>query len=549
MSISMAKSPAVGQLPNRASLVRTILRLKLKLYFRGHTGISQLFFVLGAALVAALTIGFVGAIIFFRNHDSAADALAVGGSVLGLGWILMPILGGGERFLNPRPFSLLPIPLGNLLVAFLVASTVGIFATASAVIVLASVSQASTVLQFILMVASSATMWITMVLFGRLSVAISNTLQSRRRGRDAATVISAIAGISLAVLSQSFVAVAELVTAERLTAARGVTRWLPWGWAAETSALLSDGQLLRALLWFVPSILLPVGLFILWRRLFASLLSVKAEQVKPTVSSSLVLKPLRGLQDTTLAASFSRGVLQLRRDPREKLQLASMLPLLFVAAFPVRDLVQSGDDRLVLTTIAWGASTGFIAANLFGADGPNVGVELLTTRNSKSILIGKALVRVAIVFPMVVVFSIGLAVLTGGWGYLPASIFMATSLSVCSVGFGMNLSVRHPYPLPDNLGFTSNNMSNGLLPGLLLFVVIGAALVVTAPFVVSSILVSLFWSQLAGAVLAFAGLVWSVAVFCGRRRKRRHGLTLTIQSSLLRFLALQVKGRLVNAVI
>ncbi len=495
------------------SFVKIVLRLKFKMLLRGRKVLNVVLSVIGGGLLALAVTGIVASMVAYHGDRRAPVAIMVAAVVLLVTGTFATMLFGGEHFLNPRPFTLLPIPVGRLLIGLMFAAVLGMFGLAGGIVSYSVLIYADSVVTGLLLFAGATVFWVTLIVSGRTAVATSMFLQRRRRGRDAITAITAVAALVVAGVMQLVVNIAEWVSIDRLETFRNWARWLPWGWAPESIGQAMEGNWLAALAWLFPAVLVPLALFGVWRRLMIQVLLTAAEEVAVKDVSPLLPAYLQGRGNTAMTAAFCRTGLQMKRDPREVIQLAGFLPLLFVSGLPFYDALAGGDDRLVMTTLFWGATIGLLSANLFGADDSSTAVDLITAEDYRPILIGKALFRLALVTPVIVLFGFLVAAATGGWQFLPAAIVLAGSLAVCSTGLGMIVSVRFPYPLPDGLGFNRNNMANTLLPGLVVLAMALAAPVLLAPVLVPSVILSFLWSPAGGLAVALVGIPYSYFVF------------------------------------
>ncbi|MEO7123142.1 MAG: hypothetical protein ABI400_08525, partial [Lacisediminihabitans sp.] len=259
-------------------MVAQFLRLKLRLLANTLRRspwqvvgiIIALFYGLGAAVLA------VSALIALRFADVAiaATAVTILGSVLVLGFLIVPLAFGVDDTLDPRRFALFGIPSSTLAGGLALAALIGVPALTIIVIALAqTVTWSRGALPELLAVLSAVVIIVTCVLGSRVTTSIAAFLLSSRRARETTGFISIVVLVSLSPIA---VILASLDWAKDGAAALAeiahVASWTPLGavWAAPADAALgNDGA---AFAKAAIGIAFAVILWFAWRALVAKML-------------------------------------------------------------------------------------------------------------------------------------------------------------------------------------------------------------------------------------------------------------------------------------
>ena len=199
--------------------------------------------------------------------------------------------------------------------------------------------------------------------------------------------------------------------------------------------------------------MLAVVLGELWRRLMLQILTTRPAASEATsIDGGLVPRILQPLGRSPVVAAASRSLRQLRRDPREFLEMVAFLPLVFITALPAVEAIRDGEPAVVLSTAGIGVGLGMTTLNMFGADGRSFGVDALALGDITPVIFGKAISRILVGLPLVLLAAIVLAAITNGWAFLLPGISIAITAMLAMAAVGMYVSVRFAFPLPEKAG-------------------------------------------------------------------------------------------------
>lgn len=496
------------------AFARSVVALKWRLVSRGQPKFERLAFVV-TLLVALIAIpaGVVVVIVAGRHADGASIIMTLF-TFVGIAWLLLTIVGGGgETVIDPRLFTIYPVANSRLVVGFLAAAFVGVPALLTAAASIAAAVHGPTALASAIIVVAAAVFTLTGVLSGRVGVSWMSGMLRSRRTREVATWIAVIIGSMVGAVGPlaSELGIFDL-DSSLLVSVRHWGRWLPWGWAPEAIALAIEGRTGRAVLMLVPAAIFAFVVGRTWGALLGRILTTRGVSGAGVVQADLVPAVLRPFGRRPVVAVWARSLRQLRRDPREVLEVAAFMPAVLVFALPGIQALRSGDERAVLSTASVGLALGITTLNMFGADGRSFGVDALAADRMRDVLVGKALARISLGVPAVLVVAAALCAISGGWSlFVPATAIAWTALLTAS-GVGMFASARAPFPLPDKMT-VGGGQNQGCATAIVRVTAMFIAVVSAAPGVVPTILVSLRFGGAAGSVVGIASVVYGIVIF------------------------------------
>jgi ABC-2 type transport system permease protein len=486
-------------------VVVTFVRLKLRILANGLRGQTSrvVLFVLGALVAAGLAVGgwMVFAVPGLLGEERAAGMLLpLGGGVLVLGWLFLPlVLFGVDESLDPARFALLPLRRRTLIAGLFVASLAGIPAVATLV---ATLGMVDTVRR--LGGLGSATVELVGVALGLLlCAAVSRAVTSAfatalrsRRSRDLATVLLAVVAALLGPLQLLAVAGAERADWNRIEEVARVVAWTPFG-APYTIGL--DVALGRP--WTVPIKLLIVlaaigGLLWWWSSTVerAMVGAAGASARRSTVAGSPVSRLLfRWLPRTRFGALVAREVRYWWRETRRR---ATLITFGVVGVFlPALSAVSgaSAGTGTGLMLLFVGALAAISLANQFGFEGTAYAANVAAGVPGRVEVRSRATGYSLYVVPLLIVIAIVVGFVTGAPESIPALLGKLAATYGVGLAVVLPISVRAAYALPDTTNPFAMSSGAGLTKGLLTLGAMLATIIVTLPL------------QLAGALL---GDVW-----------------------------------------
>ncbi len=503
-------------------LVRIVMRMKLRLGFRTSTTQETVFTGLLLMVgVGGAVAGLFGVWSQFGEPDRGTRAMLALAAV-SLGWLFVTIVfGGGEGTLDPARFAPFPITDRQLVVALFAAAFLGAPAAATAVVTVATASYANSVTGAVVMVISAMLVTVTAVLSGRVGITTMSGMLRGRRTREIAGGIAALFGVSIALVATLLGEFSEYLTPDRLATARSIVRFLPWAWAPEAAGLAEEGNVALALAYLFGAVAFAGGLLWVWWRMTARLFTTRAISEESSVGNGLVPRWMTVFGRSPIVGVWARSLRQLRRDPREFLEVAGFLPMMVVFAIPSFDAIQAGNQQVVLSSASLGVAIGITSLNMFGADGRSFGVDALAVGNITPVLIGKALARISIGVPLIGMMALGLAIATRGWAYIGPSLLIGLTGLLSMTAVGMFVSTRFPFPLPEK-AMLGGQGADGCATGIIRMVALVSAMLISVPGVAATALTTVWVSPMAGtlvglgSVLYGGGLFWFSATRSGR---------------------------------
>ncbi|MGI9606133.1 MAG: hypothetical protein ACR2P0_08345 [Acidimicrobiales bacterium] len=490
-----------------------MVRLKWRLV-RTRRSHSTLVLVAVIAVTAMGSLLAFGASIALSLRDDASTAAMLGLTAVGLAWLLVTIvLNGGEATLDPTRFALLPIPVRHLVVGLLAASFLGAPAVVTAVAVLSFTLQATSISSALVLVLGAVLVWCGAVMSGRVALMAMTGLLRGRRTQEIAGGLALLVGITVGSAAPILSDRSEVFSEERLVSARSILRLLPWGWGPEAMARSMNGDVAGAL----PFLFAAAGFaFVLvrsWAALVERLLSTRTAAVASDVERSLTPRWMMAFGRSPVVAVWARSWRQLRRDPREFLEVAGFVPMMVIFALPGLDAIRDGDDRAVLSSASIGIALGLTSLNMFGADGRSFGVDALAASSMRSVLVGKALARLTVGIPVILALASVLAAFTDGWHFVIPSLAIGLTGLLAMTAVGMFVSTRFPFPLPKDMSLTAGQGLEGCVTGLIRMGALVGAMAVAAPGVGATTLVAVKVGAPAATSVGLASIAYGLGLF------------------------------------
>jgi ABC-2 type transport system permease protein len=425
------------------------LRLRLRLFLNTFRRSPwQLAAVLLGGLYGLTVAGFVVAGLFtlrIAPPDVAGPIVIVLGSVITLGFLLVPLIFGVDDAMDPRKFSLFGIDSGRLTIALSAAAFISV---PSLVVVLIALAQVVTwtrgVLPFLLAVLSVAAIVVTCVLGARVMTSVAAFLLSSRRARDA-TALVGIVGIGLA--SPAIVLLANVDWAEdglqvldRIAQVLGMTP-LGAAWAAPAAAAAGDvgGALLRTLL----ALGFAALLWLAWQRLIAAMLVTRHRESDP--KEYIGLGWFRWFPTRPAGAIAARTLTYWGRDSRYLVTLA-VVPIIPVAMFV--PLLIAGVPLNWLWLLPMPVMALFLSWSLHNdvaMDHTAIWLHIATHTSGRADRWGRAIPVLIAGLPILVGGSIVSATLHGDPDVAPTLIGVSVCVLLAGVGLSSIMSAAFPY--------------------------------------------------------------------------------------------------------
>ncbi|MEZ0494034.1 hypothetical protein AB2L28_17495 [Kineococcus sp. TBRC 1896] len=440
----------------------TFVRLKLTLLRNGlrRSPWQIVAFVL-AAVWALGVVGVVGAGLLtlrFSGTDVAGPVVVGGGTLLVLGWALVPLVAFGvDETLDPARFATLGVGRRRLVPGLLLAGLLGLpglvtVLLAAAAVVTFSRTPAATAFA----VPALAVTVLTAVAASRATTTAAAALLQRRRTRDAVAVLGGLVlvafgpltNVALGRAGSGLPAVADL---GRTVA--GVAGWTPPGFAVAAAADAATGR------WALAALRLLLALVVLALVLAAWALALGPAGTGPggRAAASAPAEDRRHplfdrLPDTPAwapaAAVAVRCARYWRRDPRYLLSAASLVvvPLLLV----VLPLSQGGS--IGSWPLAAGPAIAFVMGwslhNDVAFDHSAFALHVATGLRGRDDRAGRVLAAGLWQLPLLLLTAVGGCLLAGRADLVPAAVGASLALFGASLGVSSVASALVPYPAP-----------------------------------------------------------------------------------------------------
>ncbi|HWD71309.1 MAG TPA: hypothetical protein VG779_02170 [Actinomycetota bacterium] len=463
-------------------MARHFLRLKLTLLRNGLRSNWQRKLGIGLSAFAWfwLVVASLGVLLASRSQGLVVPLVF---DSFFLGWLFLPLLGmGTDETLDPSRLALLPLEGPVLMRGLLTASLVGLGPVATLVALSGALIRARPGVAESLVIGAAVAVELLLCVVGSraMTTLFSGVLRSRR-GRDLLVFVVAVAGIVPALAGQ--IVPRLLVSPNHKTITLGpagrALSWLPSGWLAQSILQARAGHLPVAIAELAAGgAAVAAGLWVWSRALQRALTTSEPGSAKQgRKGPGLFSPPLSFLPRTRTGAMAAKEMRYMWRDPRRR---ASLLSVVILLAFPVAGILmgRTHSRQLVLLAGAGALVLCLQAVNQFGLDGPAFWMNVAAGGDPAADLRGKNL---AIAVPgavLVAVEALGLAVLSGGWAYLPAAVFLGAAAIGVALGVANQASVLAPYPVTDTATNLWGNNAGCLtaLTGLLAMAVTGLLL-------------------------------------------------------------------------
>lgn len=433
-------------------MVAQFLRLKLQLLANSFR--RKPLQLVGMILALLYGLGFayatVAGLIALRlvEPDVARSVIVVFGSLVVLGFFVLPLAFGVDDTIDPRRFSLFGISNHTLAVGIVVSALISLPSLVISVVAVAQiVTWSRAPLPTLLAIVATPLIVATCVLGARVSTAIASFLLSSRRARDITGLIAVIGFVLLAPLLALLSAVDwqlyGLVVLERVAK---VLAWTPLGAVWSVPADAAVGDVTNVLAKLAIAVVFVGALWFGWRLLIARML-VSPERLAP-------IKTYQGLgwfatfSGTPTGAIAARSITYWGRDARYRISLI-IIPL--IPVLPMLALAIAGVEPRILALIPLPLMCLFLSwvtlHNDVAYDNTAVWLHIASDTRGWQDRLGRAVPVLVIGVPLIAVGSLVTAWFWGDWSWLPSIIGFSGCVLLIGVGLSSILSARFPYPV------------------------------------------------------------------------------------------------------
>lgn len=476
-------------------MVALLISLKLHLLrgsLRGSVS-QRIGLAFGALGGLAVTLGGVAGLVGLRfvDADLAAPVVVAGGSLLVLGWGVVPLLVSGvDETLDPARFALLPLRARRLVPGLLLAGLVGVPGVATTVIALATVvTWWRGPLPALLAVPAALLGVLTCGLTSRLLTTAAARLLSTRRFREVGAAIAVVL-VSTIGLWPTLLSHGSLAR-EDVEAGLDALGWTPMGLAWAVPADAATGHLGRAGVRLLLAVAVVVVWGLAWARLLDRALADRADGGGAT-RARVRPSPLDVLPPGPVWAVAARSLRYWRRDPR---YLVAFTAVVASSVVPLIAMRSAGEPALAAGLGPFiGILLGIITSNDVGSDGSAFATHLTVGIRGRADRLGRAIAALAVGLPVVTVAAVVGVLVAGRPGLWPGALGAGIGALLAGVGGSALASALAPYPVPAAgsnpfRGTSGGGARAGLAQGAVLSATSGLA----APGVVLLVVAAVGW--------------------------------------------------------
>jgi ABC-2 type transport system permease protein len=377
--------------------------------------------------------------------DLARTAIVVGGSVVTLGWTVLPVIAfGSDETLDPGRFATFAVPRRQLVLGLLFSSLVSIPAAVTAILGLVTViTWSRSVLAVLVALVAAAVAVLTCVALSRVTATAFSAMSRSRRGRETASVLVVLIMLGL-VAGQSSIMESFSATGMAPHVA-DVLGWTPLGLAWAAPADIVNGAIGSGLLRLALAVVILMVALLAWDFLLRGALENPRQTSNGHVRDT-GLGWFGRLPGTPTGAVAARSLTFWRRDPR---YLTSVVLPVVMPLMVMLPSLTGGDKGGILALAPFtGLLLGWCMHNDVAYDGTAFWGHVATGVSGRADRIGR-LVPTAIVasvlLPGYATFS---CAVTGRWEVWPAMLGIGLGLLLTGFGAANVMSVSSPYPVP-----------------------------------------------------------------------------------------------------
>ncbi|WP_285035853.1 hypothetical protein [Plantibacter sp. ME-Dv--P-095] len=431
-------------------MVAQLLRLKLQLTLNAFR--RSPWRLVGLVLAIALGVWVVvlasTGLVALRTTDPEVtrNLLVLVGSVIVLGFIVLPLVFGVDDQLDPRAFSLYGLPNRTLSAGLIVAALVSVPSIVLAVLAASSVvTWSRSPLPAVLAVMSAVLGVLLCALLARIATSISASLLSTRRAKE----VMGVLGLVLIIAVSPAIIALTTVDWQRdgfavLGRVADILSWTPLGavWSFPGDAAIGD--IVPAVVKLLLTAATIALLWFAWQAFVARLL-VAPERIGTGREST-------GLGWFDLLPGRPAGVIAARsmtywlRDPRYLVSLViiPIAPFIFFVPLLVAGIPLNVLALVPLPVVCW--FLGWLLHNDLAFDSTAVWLHVASGVRGRADRIGRLFPVLLIGIPLIAVGSTLSILFYGDWDALPSMIGVSTCLLLSGAGIASFVSARFPYP-------------------------------------------------------------------------------------------------------
>ena len=504
-------------------MVAQLLGLKLRLLVNTFRRSPWQVFGIIVALAYGLGTAFLAVIgltaLRFTPVELAGNIAITVGSLITLGFVLVPLAFGVDDTLDPRAFSLFGIPTTKLALGLAVTALLGVPALVITIVAIAQVvTWTRTPLSALLAVLGAVLIVITCTLAARVTTSIAAFLLATRRAREVSALIALLVIVSLSpLLAISLTVDWGVKGPEVLAAVAHVAAWTPLGAAWAAPAAAAAGHPGTAFLQLLIAIAFAALLALAWRALVATMLVTPQRLGRERSYAGLGW--FRRMPATPAGAIAARSITYWIRDARYHTSLLAVpvAPLVFVIVLAVAGVPWNILALLPLPVMCLFLS--WSAHNDIAYDNSAVWLHIASNVSGVADRFGRVVPALMIGIPLILIGAPISAAFYGDFSVLPSLYGVCTCILLAGLGLSSIISARFPYPAvrPGDSPF-AQPQATGSAAGLIQSLAFFAALLITVPPAGLAALGILYghdwaWGAFAlGIALGIGGLAGGIAI-------------------------------------
>lgn len=433
-------------------MVAQFLGLKLRLLSNQlRRGPAQVIGVLaGLAYALAMAVVLVVALVGLRSADDTTlvrDALTVAGSLVVLGFFLLPLVLRAEDGMEPRKFALLGLSNRELSFGLLLAGLLGVPSIALTLVLLGTVATWSRgPIETLLALAAAALTLATCVILSRLSMAWGALLLSTRRSRE----FIGVGGVVMLIVLAPIIMIVLNASWDRggrglLSGLGTILAWTPLGASSAAPGDAAAGFWATAVL---KLLIAGATVFILWLAWQATVTWMLV-----TPGRSVVVRRHSGLgwfdrlPHNTIGVVAARSFTYWARDSRYWVSLM-MIPIVPVIAVLPLAIAGVPSHWLALIPVPLMCIfLGWAVHNDVAYDSTAIWLHVASGTRGFADRIGRLLPALVLGIPLIGLGSVLSIYLYGDWVALSSMLGVSTCLFLAGLGFSSFTSSRFPYPV------------------------------------------------------------------------------------------------------
>lgn len=507
-------------------MVATLVRLKLRIL--GHTLRREVWrvvvAVLGTIWALLLVPSVVGGMVWLSGQPVTAsqDVLVVAGTLLVLGWAVVPVLiPGMDDSLDISRFATTGVPARRLAPGLVVAGLVSVPALFTGLLCLAPLIVWGAHGRGPLLVAAVAApiAVVTCLLAARLSTLVAARVLGSRRARETSAGLGLVAVALVVPLVITIGRLGLEETLERIPAVAQVLGWTPLAlvWAAPSAMAVGDttGAVLRIVIALATMV---VGTWA-WGGLMQRSLHrppSRAGQARRRADGVLPARSTARHPGFVAARAIAtRGLRYWTADPRYLGSLLGavvapvVIVLLAATVVEAPAAVALSMGALIAGTLGWGRH------NDVAFDGSAFWLHVAAHVPGWADRLGRTMATLVWAAPLVIVVALAGAGVGGRWDLAPAAVGMGIGVLCAGLGVSAVASAVFPYPVAEAGGNPYSAQMGAVGASLVAQLVSSMATLIACLPVSIAYAAALWWRPSVAGVTLAVGLVVGAVTLAG----------------------------------